>query len=115
MKFLDHPDTREAIRRYTIAGGAVVLFLAGGVGVWAARGDGYEDGTLSANGRERWGDMAFRTDAPTRSLWHTLSDDASHSATSKPRLVIPLLTANWLALGMLLTALSAAWGRSAQP
>jgi HlyD family secretion protein len=36
MKFLDHPDTREAIRRYTIAGGAVVLFLTGGVGVWAS-------------------------------------------------------------------------------
>jgi HlyD family secretion protein len=36
MKYLDHADTREAIRRYTIAGGAVVLFLTGGVGVWAA-------------------------------------------------------------------------------
>ena len=35
MKMLDHPDLREAIRRYTIAGGAVVLFLIGGVGVWA--------------------------------------------------------------------------------
>src|SRR5690348_7655812 len=35
MKFLDHADTREAIRRYTIAGGAVVLFLIGGVRVWA--------------------------------------------------------------------------------
>jgi HlyD family secretion protein len=35
MKMLDHPDTREAIRRYTIAGGAVVLFLTCGVGVWA--------------------------------------------------------------------------------
>ncbi len=35
MKMLDHPDMREAIRRYTIAGGAVVLFLTGGVGVWA--------------------------------------------------------------------------------
>ena len=36
MKFLDHQDTREAIRRYTLAGGAVVLFLMGGVGVWAS-------------------------------------------------------------------------------
>ena len=35
MKMLDHPDTREAIRRYTIAGVAVVIFLTGGVGVWA--------------------------------------------------------------------------------
>jgi HlyD family secretion protein len=35
MKLLDHPDTREAIRRYTIAGIAVVIFLTGGVGVWA--------------------------------------------------------------------------------
>ena len=35
MKMLDHPDTREAIRRYTIAGGAVILFLTCGVGVWA--------------------------------------------------------------------------------
>ena len=35
MKLLDHPDTREAIRRYTIAGVAVVIFLTGGVGVWA--------------------------------------------------------------------------------
>ena len=35
MKLLDHPDTREAIRRYTIAGAAVVIFLIGGVGVWA--------------------------------------------------------------------------------
>jgi HlyD family secretion protein len=35
MKMLDHPDLREAIRRYTIAGGAVVLLLVGGVGVWA--------------------------------------------------------------------------------
>jgi HlyD family secretion protein len=35
MKMLDHVDMREAIRRYTIAGGAVVLFLTGGVGVWA--------------------------------------------------------------------------------
>jgi HlyD family secretion protein len=36
MKILDHQDTREAIRRYTLAGGAVVLFLMGGVGVWAS-------------------------------------------------------------------------------
>ena len=35
MKMLDHTDMREAIRRYTIAGIAVVLFLTGGVGVWA--------------------------------------------------------------------------------
>jgi len=35
MIMLDHPDTREAIRRYTIAGAAVVVFLTGGVGVWA--------------------------------------------------------------------------------
>jgi HlyD family secretion protein len=35
MKMLDHPDMREAIRRYTIAGGAVVVLLTGGVGVWA--------------------------------------------------------------------------------
>ena len=35
MIVLDHPDTREAIRRYTIAGAAVVVFLTGGVGVWA--------------------------------------------------------------------------------
>ena len=35
MKWLDHPDTHEAIRRYTIAGAAVVIFLTGGVGVWA--------------------------------------------------------------------------------
>jgi HlyD family secretion protein len=35
MIMLDHPDTREAIRRYTIAGVAVVIFLTGGVGVWA--------------------------------------------------------------------------------
>ena len=35
MKMLDHPDMREAIRRYTIAGGAVVVFLTCGVGVWA--------------------------------------------------------------------------------
>jgi HlyD family secretion protein len=35
MKLLDHPDTREAIRRHTIAGVAVVIFLTGGVGVWA--------------------------------------------------------------------------------
>ena len=35
MKMLDHKDMREAIRRYTIAGAAVVLFLTCGVGVWA--------------------------------------------------------------------------------
>jgi HlyD family secretion protein len=35
MKMLNHPDTREAIRRHTIAGVAVVIFLTGGVGVWA--------------------------------------------------------------------------------
>jgi membrane fusion protein, type I secretion system len=35
MKMLDHPNTQEAIRRYTIAGGVVVAFLTGVVGVWA--------------------------------------------------------------------------------
>jgi len=35
MKMLDDSDTREAIRRYTVAGGAVVLFLTGIVGVCA--------------------------------------------------------------------------------
>src|SRR5690349_14729167 len=35
MRILDHTDMREAIRRYTIAGAAVVLFLTCGVGVWA--------------------------------------------------------------------------------
>jgi HlyD family secretion protein len=35
MKFLDHPNMGEAIRRHTIAGVAVVVFLTFGVGVWA--------------------------------------------------------------------------------
>ena len=35
MKILDHPNMGEAIRRHTIAGVAVVLFLTFGVGVWA--------------------------------------------------------------------------------
>ena len=35
MKILDHPNMGEAIRRHTIAGVAVVVFLTFGVGVWA--------------------------------------------------------------------------------
>jgi len=80
-----------------------------GVVARATRGDPYRSGTLLANGKTRWADLAFRASAPTSSLWHTLwTGRAPVSGRRSGRVVLVLLGASWMAMGVLFRALLSA-------
>lgn len=73
-----------------------------GVVLRANRGNAYANGTLSANGSERWADLAFRASAPTTSVWYALwTSRGVGSQLPSGKLVIALLAAVWLLLGAL--------------
>lgn len=64
FEFVPIPDSRDRVYRLDlVAAPAQVAF-------WATRGDRYEGGSLHANGRERWADLAFRTYAPAPPIWN---------------------------------------------
>jgi hypothetical protein len=82
-----------------------------GIAVWATKGERYPGGYLYANGRRRWADMAFRTFAPTFSVWHSLAA-ARGAGRSQWIVVLASLVATWISLGIALLASFAIWNRS---
>jgi hypothetical protein len=77
-----------------------------GVGFWAAKGQGYDGGSLHANGIVRWADLAFRTHAPAPSGWSLLMTRLDTSAL-RVSLIIAAFTAVWVLVGLVLRTLAA--------
>ena len=74
--------------------------------VWATKGERYEPGSLLANGRTRWADLAFVTFAPTKSIWQTLVDPPSGPGRWRRHWVLAVLAMTWIALGVVLRTAS---------
>ena len=72
-----------------------------GVAFWATRGERYGAGTLVANDRERWADLAFQTHTPARSTLTALFDRRDVPFASGVIALAGLLV-SWLALGVIL-------------
>ena len=83
----------------------LVAAPAEGVAFWATMGERYEGGSLHANGRDRWADLAFRAYAPAPSIWNRFM---TLWATNPVRAALAGtgLTAVWLLLGLALRALA---------
>jgi hypothetical protein len=63
FEFVPIPDSKDrAYRLDLVAAPARIAF-------WATRGERYAGGSMHVNGRDRWADLAFRTDAPAPSIW----------------------------------------------
>jgi hypothetical protein len=80
-----------------------------GLALWATKGDSYERGAMFANGRERWADLAFRTVAPTSSVWEVFSTPSSPAGGLRRALLLGALVLDWLTVGLLLHLMSRLW------
>lgn len=100
FEFAAIPDSRDRTYRLDL-----VAAPAEGVAFWATKGDRYEGGSMHANGRDRWADLAFRAYAPAPSIWNRFM---ALWATNPVRaaLATAALTAVWLLLGLALRALA---------
>lgn len=100
FEFAPIPDSRDRTYRLDL-----VAAPAEGVAFWATKGDRYEGGSMHANGRDRWADLAFRAHAPAPSVWGRLM---TLRATNPVRayLVVAALLAIWLLLGFVLRGLA---------
>lgn len=99
FEFAPIPNSRD--RRYRLD---LVAAPAEGVAFWATMGDRYEGGSLHANGRERWADLAFRVHAPAPSIWGRFMT-LRETNPVRAYLVIASFTAIWLLLGFVLRTL----------
>jgi hypothetical protein len=74
---------------------------ATGVALVATKGDRYAGGTMLANGRPRWADLAFETDAPVArsSLESLLEPEESWSAGLRDRVILAAVLGYWIAFG----------------
>ena len=97
------PDSKDRTYRLDL-----VASPATGVALWATAGERYGDGSLYANGRRRWADLAFRVHAPVPSVWLRLM---TLRATSPVRIYIVMGAgaAAWVLLGVAVRSLA---GRS---
>lgn len=77
---------------------------ASGVAFMATRGGRYADGSLYANGTDRWADMVFRASAPVPSVWELLM---RVRATNPVRAyaIMAVLPAFWLLVGLAIRTL----------
>jgi hypothetical protein len=73
---------------------------------WATHGARYEGGTMHANGRARWADMAFRVQAPAPSVGRRLMTLRETNPLRAYLLIVASL-AIWLLLGFVLSAMKA--------
>ena len=75
-RFEFEPVTGSLGRLYQIELSSLEGTPGAGVALWATKGERFRDGTLIANGVERWADLAFRVDAtvpPPPPAWTNLS------------------------------------------
>ena len=62
VEFEPIEDSKDSVYRFDLASSPSEP--ASGIAVWATKGDGYPDGAMQINGRDRWGDLAFKALAP---------------------------------------------------
>jgi hypothetical protein len=100
FEFVPISDSKDRTYRLDL-----VSAPAQGVAFWATKGDRYDGGSMHANGRDRWADLAFRADAPAPSIFSRfLALRATHPA--RAYLLIVALTAVWVLLGLVLRRLA---------
>lgn len=102
FEFAPIPDSRD--RTYRLD---VVSAPATGVAFWATRGEGYADGSMHANRRERWADLAFQVDAPAPSIWAALMT-LRNTSPLRAYVAMAALAAVWLLVGFVLRLLTTA-------
>jgi hypothetical protein len=76
-----------------------------GVAFRATKGERYFAGSLQANGRDRWADLAFRADAPTPSVWTRLMM-LRETNPLRANLVMAAFIGIWLLVGLLVRTLA---------
>jgi len=100
VEFAPIEDSKDAMFRFDLVSSPTEP--ASGIAVWATKGNRYSDGVLQINGRDRFGDLAFKALAPGgQSDWARLTAMQSPPPGVSSRTVI--LAA--LAAYMLLSAL----------
>lgn len=112
FEFAPIPDSRDRTYRLDL-----VASPAEGVAFKATRGDRYRGGSMHANGRERWADLAFRVHAPAPSVWGRLMT-LRDTNPARAYVVMGAFVAIWLLLGLvlrLLTAIPPEPGRAGSP
>lgn len=71
VEFEPIEDSKDSMYRFDLASSP--SDPARGIAVWATKGEGYADGALQINGRDRWGDLAFKALSPGgRTVWDRL-------------------------------------------
>ena len=96
------PNSKDRTYRFDL-----VAAPAEGVAFWATKGERYTGGSMHANGRERWADMAFRVYAPAPSIWSRLMT-VRQTNPVRAYAVLAALAAVWLLLGAMLCLLTTA-------
>lgn len=76
------------------------------IAFWATKGKRYDRGTMHANGRDRWADLAFQVDAPAPSVWGGLMT-LRETNPVRASLVIAAFLALWFLLGLVLRGIAA--------
>lgn len=99
FEFAAIPDSKDRTYRLDL-----VAAPAGGVAFWATKGERYEGGSMHANGRDRWADLAFRVHAPAPSVWRRLMM-LRDTNQARAYLVLAAFVAIWLLLGLVLRTL----------
>jgi hypothetical protein len=71
VEFEPIEDSKDAVYRFDLTSSRSEPAI--GIAVWATKGDRYPDGVMQINGRDRWGDLAFKVLAPGgQSAWTRL-------------------------------------------
>ena len=106
VEFEPIEDSKDAVYRFDLASSPSEP--ATGIAVWATKGDRYPNGAMQINGRDRWGDLAFKVLAPgARSAWTRLIAMQSPPPGISSRAVILAALAVYLLMsGFVLRAFS---------
>lgn len=99
FEFAPIPFSRDRTYRLDL-----VASPAEGVAFWATMGERYQGGSMHANGRDRWADLAFRVHAPAPSVWSRLMT-LRDTNPARVYLMMAAYTAIWLLLGLVLCTL----------
>jgi len=101
FEFAPIPDSRDRTFRLDL-----VASPAEGIAFWATMGERYAGGSLHANGRDRWADLAFRVHAPAPSVWGRLMTLRDTNPV-RAYVVMAAFMAIWLLLGLVVHTLTA--------
>ena len=97
--FAPRPDSKDRTYRFDL-----VASSATGVAFMATRGDRYADGSLYANGNDRWADLVFQAHAPVPTVWALLMRLRSTNPV-RAYAIIAALPVFWLLVGLVIRTL----------